>query len=382
MAKNEFLLVLFFSFFISCQSQCLKDTAAGACYYCKYNYYDNFYFTNKPSTFLDSDCILKDTTPKSAEVYVSPKKYNSLTIRDGSFEAPFANLFEAFLSIHQNYKKFLFPTVKMYLLYSEHHFLNEKNDSVIYTFFQRMFLNITIQPLFCSIRNVVGCIADQGKVEIFLKTSQISFFVAGNFTMKYIIINGIDLNLEQILKVSNENYVKYSQQKICNELSILSASNTECFISNSTQTWTNDVSNNMGLFTIEGLRDNILTTNPEKLYPVLLNITNCEFVNLFYYKKIANQDYYILSFLNINPHFDTNITLEGNKFENFYFHLGMLSTYSTKEYKNLLSVCIQSVCAYNWRFIIKRNIISKFNPLGSNQKSDRILFNFFLVYNP
>lgn len=298
-------------------SQCFdKDPASSLCNLCSFDYYLDINATliqNKP--FIINQCQLKQKEVLNLTYYVnSDKQCNYNDICDGSSLSPYENLYQLFTDIMNRTKNFIKSNIVIYLLGNSPHYLSEgfttKENNYI---FRRYYLNITMQPLYCELENLVGCMkSPDEKTTLNFKKDSLFFFINYSFKIKNIIFTSIDMNLYY-------SSLDYPNITICNDSNLMNESQEpllkQCFI-NSKQIEI-DKYNPYGLFNLEFVIDCSFCEAPS------FYLENCQIEDFFSF-FIMGPNY--ISFINILKPYIASIYVEKTQFQNVFFGKGIIST--------------------------------------------------------
>lgn len=269
---KAFVLIFFFQFIsISEASECISFSLAGLakCSFCTfYYYYYDFYFDRDTEFHFDIyKCNQRIQSNYKKEVYINSD--SNIDIEDGSINYPYNNIINAFAEESNIMKKYIFSNISFYLIGDQYvlpsmlknYTLNGKIQ-----FFRNINAEIEIKPLYCSNKNLTGCLTnDDDKIKINLKTDAFSIFTSFSLKIQNLLIDGSDMNLPLRSPCINKSIV------CCQD----------CFQSKETSViLSNDKSSS--LFTLEPIFD-----HPEKKNPQLI-INNLTVLNFYSYNTIEN----------------------------------------------------------------------------------------------
>ena len=159
------------------------DPSNSACHICSYDSYLNSSsnFQTISQIFPPSFCIPKSTDVLNLSLYVnSDKNCSDLnTFCDGTKDFPLDDLFTAFDITMSKTKKFMTSNIIIYVLGEKTHFFySPSNESDAYYIFRRDYVNISLEPLYCEIENIIGCHKTRDKKAVIsIKNDDLFFFI-------------------------------------------------------------------------------------------------------------------------------------------------------------------------------------------------------------
>ena len=231
--------LIFFLHFISIgyASECLSLNSSGSkCSFCTFDYYyDNFYFDLGTDFYFDiSQCNQRIQSVNEREVYIN--SYLNIDFEDGSVNYPYKNIINAFTKESQIMKKYNLSNITFYLIGEQSilpsMLINYEKIGKI-QFFRNINAEIEITPLYCSKKNVNGCLSNnEDKVTIYLKTDSFSIFIALSLKLNNLLIDGSDMNLPLFSPCINKSLICCQDCKWNKEANVVLSNdkNTALFI--------------------------------------------------------------------------------------------------------------------------------------------------------
>ena len=374
-----FLILSFVLFLPFSQSQTCFDFKSTTCNLCSFNSYKNSTFNWNFTSFSSSLCLEKSPFPNlQPEIHINSSSNN--TIYDGSLANPCPDLFSAFQLLMINQSSYFNTSMNFYLSGTNPHYLyTSQPASNQFFLFRRYYLNFTIQPLLCKLKNVTGCFEDDSKIiEIFVKRTDILFFVSYQARFLNLNFNGIDIpayyNIQDPLIKQ-----QYLQTPLCSESSLIintSQSNplqSLCFLMNLPIFFSNQAI--YGFINLEMLYDCLNCSFPS------LQIENCQFS---YFNIINATSTALNSLINILPGFPVIISMKNSTITTFYLYKGVINVEQPKDpfYKYItpLTSLYTLKILTNWTINIMGSLISGLNTFQNVLNSNSGL-DFLSVFN-
>ena len=136
------------------QSPCLGySNSTGICYDCNYTHF------RSPNMTFDrlvypTNCTIRKNLTRKLDIFVTTRNCTSAALCNGTELYPFDEINKAFWAAHVIANENNFTEINFYFLGSPHYVLRRNLPQVNFGYFRRTNSSISMQPCYCSFRNI------------------------------------------------------------------------------------------------------------------------------------------------------------------------------------------------------------------------------------